>query len=276
MGEVFEKIINLFRRQPSSWMWVENKLVTLNEIGGKHGYPDKRKTAKGKRLLEKLDPKVLLYDEAIKENVNFIKLTCGRLRAISKGRLLDLGCGGGDYYQIFKLAKSPLSKMEYFGCEINDALIKTARIRYPKTHFIKGYAQEIDCPATYYDIVFSSGVIQYTLQDWVKVIKEISRVCSRYVIISRLPLTDKKTFYVKQTVTSIFGTEVRFFVVINKADFKKNLKKYGLEAMTTSKSKETFGVEGIKGLISSYQLLLKVNRSKDTSLPRPVAAGTNI
>lgn len=232
-------------------MTVINAPIALSQVIGKSGYPKKRKVSRGKKLLAKIDPSVLNNDLAIKENVDFIRGVSRRLSRCINGRLLDLGCGGGDYYQIFKLAKLPLAKMDYYGCEINDNIIKTAQIRYPEAKFFNSQAQKIASGSNHYDIVFASGVIQYTLQDLGVSLREMARVGSKYIIITRLPLTSKRTYYMKQTVSSVNGTEIRYFAVTNTKVFSGLIRNLGLKVISEKMIKE--------GNLSVFQFLLKLS-----------------
>lgn len=71
------------------------------------------------------------------------------------GRVLDWGCGTGDFYAYLKTVTYPC---QYSGIDINPRMIQIARQRYGLMF------ERVDlshCPSDSYDYVFASGIFQF-------------------------------------------------------------------------------------------------------------------
>jgi len=78
--------------------------------------------------------------------------------------VLDVGCGFGDLYGFFKSTGAlKRNRINYFGCDISEKLIKVAKKKYPAALFeVKDLLQERHLPQV--DYIFCSGVFNIRSQ----------------------------------------------------------------------------------------------------------------
>lgn len=142
------------------------------------------------------------------------------VEAIGKTRparttLLDFGCANGVYGDI--LAANDLTRSwRYVGADINPAMIKSCRKRYPDRDFI---VVQNDRPLTIadgeIDLVLASGVMEL-VENTAWILAEFARVCSGSVILSRVPCRPEKPPAIYwQTVEHAWGTERHAFHLFN-------------------------------------------------------------
>jgi SAM-dependent methyltransferase len=196
---------------------------------------------------------------SIRDNVFFLEKECGRY-FFEKGdfKLLDVGCGSGVYSKIFGREGSKTAKWQYAGTEIDEKLIEVCKKYSSKKIFFTSTSDKLEALDDSFDLVFSSGVMHYTLDCWKKSILEMRRVSKKYIAITRFPLAKfAATFYVKQTVRSISGTEVHYFICINRNEFEEFLKENGLSIVKRDYSLEEYTIKGIKEKIILTQYLLE-------------------
>jgi len=101
-----------------------------------------------------------------------------RLAEIVKaGKVLDLGCGNGRLYEVFK--DNP--KIHYLGIDFSSKMIAIARKRYPRAKFLEGDITQLTLPPNHYDAVFIIAAYHHipykklrlkTLKDIKKALKE--------------------------------------------------------------------------------------------------------
>jgi len=84
-------------------------------------------------------------------------------------KILDFGCGKGDFYQFLK--EKNISA-QYVGYDINESLISVAKKKYPGCRF-KVFDIETDSLEEYFDYIFLCGVFNLKLQGLDETIKEI-------------------------------------------------------------------------------------------------------
>ncbi len=92
------------------------------------------------------------------------------------GKVLDLGCGNGRFYQVVEN-----EDVEYFGLDKSENLIIKAKERYPKVDFKAGDALNIPFPDEEFDVVVSVAVLHHmpTKKTRVKFLKEAKRVLKK-------------------------------------------------------------------------------------------------
>jgi ubiquinone/menaquinone biosynthesis C-methylase UbiE len=89
---------------------------------------------------------------------------------LSPASVLDVGCGTGDFVQLF----DP-SRTRYLGIDISPNMIAECRRLFPSHAFKVADGDSIDAPDASVDLVLSIGVLEY-LQDPVSHLKELVRV----------------------------------------------------------------------------------------------------
>lgn len=92
---------------------------------------------------------------------------------------LDLGCGLGDTYNLFKRNGVDL---RYVGIDITPNFIDACRKKHPDAGFMVGRIQEIPFPDGSFELVSSRCVLEH-LPDPVPAIMEMARASSKAVVI---------------------------------------------------------------------------------------------
>ncbi len=116
----------------------------------------------------------------------------------SDKRILDFGCGKGDFYGFIK--ERGISA-RYCGVDVNENLIEFAKRKYPGTEFI---AVDIDEKAfdRQFDLIFVCGVFNLRIAgigESVKtILKKLFRICREGLHVNLL------TYYVPQRDTELF------------------------------------------------------------------------
>ena len=117
---------------------------------------------------------------------------------ISGKTVLDFGCGKGDFCGFLK---EKGIAADYCGIDINDALISTAKIKYPEDEFI---AMDIDETAfnRTFDIIFVCGVFNLRIagiEDSMKtILKNLFPRCRRALHVNLL------TYYVPRRTVEVY------------------------------------------------------------------------
>ena len=86
------------------------------------------------------------------------------------GSVLDVGCGTGDFVQLFDT-----SRTRYLGIDISANMIAECRRLFPSHTFKVADGDSIDAANASVDLVLSIGVLEY-LEDPVSHLKELVRV----------------------------------------------------------------------------------------------------
>jgi len=88
-------------------------------------------------------------------------------------KVLDLGCGNGRYFPLFKEKET-----EYFGIDFSEELIKIAGDKHPEANFQTGDGLNIPFPENSFNKVFSIAALHHipSRESRARFIKEIRRV----------------------------------------------------------------------------------------------------
>jgi 2-polyprenyl-3-methyl-5-hydroxy-6-metoxy-1,4-benzoquinol methylase len=116
-------------------------------------------------------------------------------------RVLDFGCGKGDFYGYIREKDIPV---HYCGIDINENLIKLAGNKYPEAKFITMDIDETELNREF-DIIFICGVFNLRIagiEELMKhLLKKLFKLCTEALHINLLtyyvPQRDVELFYVK-------------------------------------------------------------------------------
>jgi tRNA (uracil-5-)-methyltransferase TRM9 len=88
-------------------------------------------------------------------------------------KVLDLGCGNGRWYKVFKE-----KKVDYFGVDNSEKLIEIAKENFPDAKFFVGDALNLPFQDDFFDKVYSIALLHHIpSEDFrIKVLKEAKRV----------------------------------------------------------------------------------------------------
>lgn len=114
-----------------------------------------------------------------------------------QGTILDVGCGIGHFHKICQLPNA-----KYVGIEINQEFINKGKQLYPKIDIRQGNIYNLQFEDKSYDLVLCNALLIH-LNDIEKAIKELTRVCKKYLeilIVSGDPLHHKS---IQKTGTKI-------------------------------------------------------------------------
>ena len=156
-------------------------------------------------------------------------------------RILDFGCGKGDFYGFIK--EKGIS-VNYCGIDINENLIELAKKKYPEAEFVSMDIEEVEMGQRF-DIIFVCGVfnlriagIEESMKDVLK--KLFSLLCRESLHVNFLtyyvPQRNIELFYVKPedivrfAVTELSGAvtlrhmKEDIFLSIYRTDFERKLR----------------------------------------------------
>ena len=113
-------------------------------------------------------------------------------------RVLDFGCGKGDFYGFMKEKGISLN---YCGIDINENLIALAKRKYPEAEFISMDLEEAEI-GLMFDVIFICGVFNLRVagvEDSMKdVLRKLFRLCTGSLHINLL------TYYIPQRSVELF------------------------------------------------------------------------
>lgn len=105
--------------------------------------------------------------------------------------VLDVGCAAGGFSEILHTLKPSL---RYVGLDSSEAMLATARKRYPTRNFQHGQANALPFPDSTFDLVLCTGVLLHN-PDFAAIIRECYRVARRGCILDlpRYPADGRPT-----------------------------------------------------------------------------------
>lgn len=141
--------------------------------------------------------------------------------------ILEVGCGNGYYAEVFdRLLDGPFA---YLGVDCSEAMIETARRRYPQREFQVGDACALSFPDGSFDVVFN-GVSLMHILDFERAIAESRRVSKGYCLFHSVPVfEDRDTTYLRKYAYGGLVVEVIF----NRAGLLELFERQGLELVET-------------------------------------------
>jgi len=122
----------------------------------------------------------------------------------TKGKVLEVGCGGGGMAKAIKLQRPDL---QVFGCDISKRSLKMAKKDAKEVNFVYGDVYRLPFANKYFDILVSFDVLEHFKKPQ-KALKEINRVLKkRGVLHSVIPFEgDKLTLH---GLLRLFGWKVK-------------------------------------------------------------------
>ena len=105
---------------------------------------------------------------------------------LSAPSLLDVGCGNGYYSEVFR---ELVPGVRYTGLDYSEAMVKSAKQRYPRDRFDVGDATALTDPDGAFDIVFN-GVSLMHILDYQRAVSEAARVAGSFLILHGVPVFD--------------------------------------------------------------------------------------
>jgi SAM-dependent methyltransferase len=205
------------------------------------------------------DSKMLLMDQAVLANLNFINNKCSHyLKGRCRGKILDVGCASGDYSKIFRSFMPLFRKMQYYGLDSDSNSIKSARLKYPHRTFFDTDIMQLHNIKGEFDVVFCSGSLQYTVCNWKRALKEIFSKTGKHIVITRLPLCNFSLtpIVLRQRMVSSEGREERYLIVLDKAMFESFLKSLGLKVLVREVIQAPYRAPHLVGKITEYNYLI--------------------
>jgi len=121
--------------------------------------------------------------------------------------LLEVGCATGYHKEVLNYLLG--RKVNYYGLDYSNSMIKMAKQYYPKTYFMIGDATSLPFPNNSFDILISGCVILH-VQDYKKVIIESVRVSRKWIILHKTPIINGKTKYFKKKAYGVPCFEIHF------------------------------------------------------------------
>jgi ubiquinone/menaquinone biosynthesis C-methylase UbiE len=170
--------------------------------------------------------------------------------------VLDLGCGNGRLYELFKF-----KIVGYYGIDNSEELIEIAKIRYPRANFQVGDALNLPFPDNFFDNVFSVAVFHHIPSKEFRItfLKEAKRVLKPggklILTVWHFPAWKKILLFKKNLIFKIIG--------ISKVDFNDNFIKWGKE---TKRYVHYFSKVELKKLVKKTGL--KIRKIKVLKRPR--------
>ncbi|HOK35578.1 MAG TPA: class I SAM-dependent methyltransferase [Candidatus Pacearchaeota archaeon] len=126
-------------------------------------------------------------------------------------KVLDLGCGNGRFYEVFKG-----KKVEYFGIDNCEALINIAKEKYPEGNFKLADAISLPFPNEFFDKVYAIALLHHIPSNELrlKVLTEARRVLKKggILIITVWNLWQKsktRRLIFEYSASKLFGKDLR-------------------------------------------------------------------
>lgn len=125
-----------------------------------------------------------------------------------EGRLLEVGCSSGYYYEILEYLLS--RRIRYVGVDYSDAFIQMARSIYPAAQFECADGACLPFPDRFFPVVISSCVLLH-VSNFRDHIQETARVARDYIVVHRTPVCrSRKTQMMKKFAYEVETIEFRF------------------------------------------------------------------
>lgn len=132
-------------------------------------------------------------------------------------RLLDVGAAGGYYNEILKIIGF---RGQYMAYDSSRSFAEFAAGLYPGIDYDVGDARTLPYRDDWFDVVLCSACIMH-IYEWQKVIAELTRVSSRYLILHRTPIAPRMMYWEKEAY-GIACLEIHFSEKDLYAEWVKN------------------------------------------------------
>lgn len=135
------------------------------------------------------------YDQVRAENKGIIELFTEELNITAMTRILDFGCGTGNYAN----ALQRLTQAQVYGVEPSDGMREKAAAKNPHLTIMKGNHESIPFEDNFFDFVYMTDVIHH-IPDLGMMFKEIRRVLKKggiLCIVTESHEQNDNRFYVK-------------------------------------------------------------------------------
>ena len=140
-----------------------------------------------------------------------------RLTSLPRPTLLEIGCGNGYYFEVLSYLTG--CAIEYVGADNSQAMIRSARARYPHLNFTLADATQLPFADNSFDIAWSGTVLMH-VADYKKAIEETCRVARLFCVFHSSPvLADRATSFLSKKAYGVPVGEV----ILNQAEFENLL-----------------------------------------------------
>lgn len=131
-----------------------------------------------------------------------------RASGIECPSVLEVGCGGGYYSEVFEHLLG--GGFDYLGVDNSPAMVSLARRRYPTRGFDLADGCDLGLPAASFDVVFN-GVSLMHILSYEEAIAESRRVARSHCIYHSVPLFDRRpTTYLRKYAYGGLVVEIIF------------------------------------------------------------------
>lgn len=120
--------------------------------------------------------------------------------------LLDVGAATGYYSEVLKIGKVPV---QYHGVDFSEGFVAFGRHLFSGITLDCADARRLPFESNSFDVVLSSGCLMH-VAEYTKVLKELTRVSRRYVVLHRTPIVDGATQFFSKLAYGIRCIEIHF------------------------------------------------------------------
>jgi putative methyltransferase (TIGR04325 family) len=177
--------------------------------------------------------------------------------SLNNATLLDFGCGNGIYYDI--LRSHPRTRSwKYCGADANPAFIEFCKLTHPDIRFEELPSnQKLPFNDGEFDVVFASGVIQ-CIEHYGSTLEQLFRISKKYVVISRLPMGEKKAKILLQHFKHRKDTFEQHLPlhVMNRMEFENCLNEIGFRVLQHERGSEFLIMPDTSELVHYYGYLV--------------------
>lgn len=182
---------------------------------------------------------------------------------LKEANFLDFGCGNGIYHFILD-AYPATGDWKYSGADVNSELIRFCRSILPNTRFeqLEGNGV-LPFQDGEFEVVLASGVLQ-CIRDHGKVLKELGRITRRYLVVSRMPLWEKKSTVLLQYFKHRNETKEEHHPihVFSRKEFEQQLHQLRLQVFQMQQGSESLLMPDTLEAVSYYGYLLQKEASR--------------
>ena len=139
--------------------------------------------------------------------------------------LLDMGCASGYYSEVVSTLVG--ERFAYTGADYSEAMVATARERYPTVQFFTANICDIEVPDNAFDVVLSGAVLQH-VEEWEKGLEELIRIAGSYLVLSKTPVWDEPF---ARTEGELYAGVPGFWNRFNRPDFLGRLAAAGFRVI---------------------------------------------